>query len=186
MGGVEVYRKAILCAKREDLKKEWTKYLAQTMRHVEIVRSVFGALGLDPDATTPGRQIVRDKARGLVSAMAKALKDAPDAAPIVAAECVVEAETKDHANWQLIGALANNIGGARGKILAKAYEAVEDEEDEHLYHTHGWCRELWFEFLGLPAALPPPEEERDVKTAMGAARAEQGRKRSLKKKTKRG
>ena len=30
--------------------------------------------------------------------------------------------------------------------------------------------------LGLPAVLPPPEEEKDVKTAIGAARAKQARK----------
>jgi len=52
---------------------------------------------------------------------------------------------------------------------------VEDEEDEHLYHGAGWSRELWIDSLGLPAALPPPEEEKDVKTAIGAARAKAAR-----------
>jgi rubrerythrin len=106
LGGVEIYRMAILCAKNEDLKEEWAKYRAQTERHVGIVRGIFDALGLDPEATTPGRQIVRDKGKALLSAMQKAWKDAPQAAQIVAAECVVDAETKDHGNWQLIGALA--------------------------------------------------------------------------------
>jgi rubrerythrin len=176
LGGVEIYRMAILCAKNEDLKEEWTKYLAQTQHHVEVVRGVFAALGLDPEATTPGRVIVRDKARALLSAMQKALKDAPQAAQIVAAECVVDAETKDHSNWNLIGALAENSTGVMKKVLTAAYEEVEDEEDEHLYHTKGWCRELWLESLGLPAVLPPPEEKRDVKTAGEAARAAAERK----------
>ena len=52
---------------------------------------------------------------------------------------------------------------------------MEEEEDEHLYHTMGWARELWLEFLGLPAVLPPPEEEKHVKTAIGAERAKQSR-----------
>ena len=34
--------------------------------------------------------------------------------------------------------------------------------------------------LGLPAVLPPPEEEKDVKTAIGAARAKNARKAMLK------
>jgi hypothetical protein len=55
--------------------------------------------------------------------------------------------------------------------LKAASEQVEDEEDEHLYHTTGWTRELWIQCLGLPAVLPPPEEEKEVKTAIGAARA---------------
>ena len=58
---------------------------------------------------------------------------------------------------------------------------MEDEEDEHLYHTAGWTRELWIESLGMPAQLPPPEEEKDVKTAIGAARAKQARNPGRKK-----
>jgi hypothetical protein len=181
MGGVEIYRMAILCAKNRELKEEWTKYCAQTERHVEVVRGIFDAVGLDPDATTPGRQIVRDKGKALLSAMQKALKDAPQAAQIVAAECVVDAETKDHGNWALIGALAEKATGALKEALTGAYEEVEDEEDEHLYHTQGWCRELWLDSLGLRAVMPPPEEKRDVKTAAEAARAAEQRKAKVKR-----
>jgi rubrerythrin len=176
IGGVAVYRMAVLCAENDDLRKEWQKYLRQTERHVEIVRKVFDALGLDPEATTPGRSIVRDKGQALVSAMRKALKDAPEAAQVVAAECVGDAETKDHQNWELIGELSRKLDGQVARVLKEAYEQVEDEEDEHLYHTRGWCRELSLAALGLPAVMPPPEEERDVKTAVDAARVAKERK----------
>jgi hypothetical protein len=99
----------------------------------------------------------------------------PEAAQIVAAECVVEAETKDHLNWELLAIVAEKLKGPQAKILKEAVDEVEEEEDEHLYHTMGWTRELWIDSLGLPAALPPPEEEKDVKTAIGAARAKQER-----------
>jgi hypothetical protein len=39
----------------------------------------------------------------------------------------------------------------------------------------GWCRECWIQALGMPAVLPPPEEVKDVETAIGAARAEKAR-----------
>jgi hypothetical protein len=181
MGGVEIYRLAILCARNDDLKREWTKYLEQTHRHVEILRTAFGAMGMDPEATTPGRLIVRDKGKALMSAMQKALRDAPLAAQVVACECVVDAETKDHSNWELIGVLAEKLTGAAKKALTEAYEQVEDEEDEHLYHSKGWCRELWLDSLGLPAVMPPPEETRDVKSAAEAARAAQQRKAAVKR-----
>jgi len=42
-------------------------------------------------------------------------------------------------------------------------------------HTKGWTRELWIKALGMKAVLPPPQEVRDVKTAIGAARAQQSR-----------
>ena len=57
--------------------------------------------------------------------------------------------------------------------LMEAYSQVEDEEDEHLYHTKGWCRELWIKSLGMHAILPPPEEVEHVKTAKQAAEAEE-------------
>lgn len=176
MGGVEVYRTAIRCATNDDLKKEWKKYLGQTENHVEVVRELMSELGLDPEAETPGREVVRHVGESLVKAMEIALTSAPpEAAQIVAAECVVLAETKDHLNWELLGQVAKKAKGDEKKILEAAQEKVEDEEDEHLYHTAGWARELWIEFLGMPAVMPPPEEEKDVKTAIGAARAKQAR-----------
>jgi hypothetical protein len=176
LGGVEVYKTALRCAVNEDLKQEWKEYLEQTQNHVNVVRRVFEKLKLDADVETPGRQVVRHIGQSLVKAMEMALKAGnPEAAQIVAAECVVEAETKDHLNWELLGLVAEKVKGPESKIIQEAVEEVEEEEDEHLYHTTGWTRELWVDSLGLPAALPPPEEEKDVKTAIGAARAKQER-----------
>lgn len=176
MGGVQVYEAAIRCAINEDLKKEWEEYLEQTQNHERIVREMLGKLGLDANEETPGRQIVRHTGQSLVKAMEMARQAGnPEAAQTVAAECVVHAETKDHLNWELIGELGKKVKGEGGKALREAHEEVEEEEDEHLYHTTGWTRELWIESLGLPAVIPPPEEEKEVKTAIGAARAKQSR-----------
>ena len=174
-GGMQVYENAVDCAQNDDLKKEWTKYLEQTTNHEVVMLRVLDAFGLDADTETPGRAIVRQKGQGLVKSMQDALAADPASAQLVAAECVVEAETKDHMNWELIGEAAKKLTGAKAKVLKEAYDEVEEEEDEHLYHTMGWARELWLEFLGLPAVLPPPEEEKHVKTAIGAERAKQSR-----------
>jgi hypothetical protein len=176
MGGVQVYTTAVQCAQNEELKEEWTKYLEQTQNHERIMRGVCEQFGLDLAKDTPGRKVVRHKGKALVKAMEMALQAGPpEAAQLVAAECVVDAETKDHMNWELIGMIAEKSTGDEKKILKAAHDEVEDEEDEHLYHTMGWTRELWIQSLGLPAVLPPPEEEKDVKTAIGAARAKQAR-----------
>jgi hypothetical protein len=176
MGGQQVYQTAIQCAKNPDLMEEWQKYLEETANHEQILLGVFEKIGLDPLLETPGRKIVRHHGEGLVKAMEMALSEHPDAAEIVAAECVVLAETKDHQNWKLIGMLGQSLKGSEGSALKEAHGEVEDQEDEHLYHTMGWSRELWIESLGMPAAIPPPEEEKEVKTAIGAARAEKARK----------
>jgi hypothetical protein len=176
MGGVEIYTTALRCVENEDLKEEWEEYLEQTKEHVEIVRGVMETLGLDTEAQTPGRKVVGHIGKSLVQAMEMALKEGePRAAQLVAAEAVALAETKDHMNWHLIGECVKKTKGKTASALREAHEQVEDEEDEHLYHTKGWARELWIESLGMPAVLPPPEEEKDVKTAIGAARAEKAR-----------
>jgi len=176
LGGVEVYTTALRCAQNEELKEEWEKYLEQTRNHVQIVQNVMNELGLDPEIETPGREVVRHTGESLVKAMEMALEEGkPDEAQIVAAECVVLAETKDHLNWELIGEVAKKAKADVAKVLKAAHEEVEDEEDEHLYHTQGWARELWIQSLGMKAVLPPPEEEKKVKTAIGAARAKQAR-----------
>lgn len=176
-GGTMVYETALKCAQNDDLSEEWEKYLEQTRKHVQVLRRTCEALGIDAGQESPGREVVRDLGMSLVAAMEKALAagDA-DAAQLVACECVVLAETKDHLDWELIGRVAEKAKGDLHKALKAAYEDVEDEEDEHLYHTKGWCRELWIQALGMRAVLPPPEEEKQVKTAIGAARAEQQRK----------
>jgi rubrerythrin len=182
IGGIQVYETAIECAVNDDLRQEWQEYLEQTRTHRKVLLSVFEALGMDPETQTPGRQVVAHLGAALVQAMRMAQASGnPVAAELVAGECVVLAETKDHMNWELIGHVAKHGKGEETDVLMQAFEAVEQDEDHHLYHTAGWTRELWIDSLGLPAVLPPPEEIKQVETAIGASRAEQDRGAMLKK-----
>ena len=175
-GGALVYRTALECAINDDLRAEWKKYLTQTEKHIALLTTACQALGIDPGDMTPGCQVVQHLGESLVVAMKMALAaNNPAAAQLVACECVVLAETKDHADWELIGKCTENMDAAGADALKAAYAEVEDEEDEHLYHTQGWCRELWLQALGLKAVLPPPEEQRDVKTAAAAEKVREAR-----------
>ena len=179
-GGIQVYETALRCVVNDELKEEWEEYLEQTKNHERIVLELMETLGLDPEQETPGRGVVRHIGESLVEAMEMARTNGPaEAAQLVACESVVQAETKDHLNWELLHEASEKAKGEQKKALTLAYEEVEDQEDEHLYHSTGWCRELWIESLGLPAVLPPPEEEKEVKTAIGAARAKKARKEML-------
>jgi hypothetical protein len=175
-GGVLVYETARECAVNPDLREEWTTYHSQTQNHVAVLTEVCASLGLDAGEMTPGCRIVQYTGKALVMAMKMALAEGDaSAAQLVACECVVLAETKDHADWELLGQCAQVLEGEAGSVLTAAVGQIEDEEDEHLYHTQGWCRELWLESLGLEAVLPPPEERRDVKSAAGAEKAKKER-----------
>jgi len=176
MGGVKLYEAAVQAAQNEELKGEWTKYLEQTRTHVRALEEVARVMGLDPQEECPSRKIVGSLGHSMVAAIEQAMKAGnPAAAELVACECVVLAETKDHLDWELLGEVAAKLKGEAQKALKAAYDEIEDQEDEHLYHTRGWCRELWMQALGFKAVLPPPEERKHVKTAIGAARAEQSR-----------
>jgi rubrerythrin len=176
-GGIKLYETALTCVQNDDLREEFEKYLEETREHERILVDVCEELEIDAEAATPGREIVRMMGKSLVDAMTTAKATVkPDAAEIVACECVTLAETKDHLNWDLIGKLAEEGKGDGVEALQDAYDEVEDQEDEHLYHSKGWTRELWIQALGMKAKLPPPEERKHVKTAIGAARAQQSRK----------
>jgi rubrerythrin len=172
-GGVKVYETALKCAVNADLKEKWNEFYAQTQRHVSILEQVCSSLEIDSEEPTPGAKIVEALGTTLVRAMQDALAGGKrEAAELVACECVLLAETKDHLDWQLIEACGKAASGDISKALENAAEEVEPEEDEHLYYTRGWCRELWLKSLGLKAVLPPPEETRHVTSAIAAARAE--------------
>ncbi len=175
-GGVKIYEQAIDCAINDDLRAEWKEYLDETQRHVEVVLAIFKAVGLDPHQNTPGRDVVSGIGEALVVAMKKAKRTAsPEQAQLVASECVVLAETKDHANWELLAHLVKHGKGPIRTLLKQAVEEVEQQEDHHLFHTKGWSRELWLQTLGFDPVLPPPEEIRNVESAIGASRAQQAR-----------
>ena len=123
IGGVQVYTNAVRCAQNDELKEEWEKYLEQTMRHEQILRDVMETLGMDAEKETPGRKVVRHIGESLVQAMVMAREEGePEAAQIVAAECVVLAETKDHQNWELLGEIAKELTGEEKKAISEAHD----------------------------------------------------------------
>jgi ferritin-like metal-binding protein YciE len=130
--GTQVYEAAIRCAQNADLKKEWQKYLDETRNHERILKGVFEAFGLDPAAEPPGRKVVRHIGTSLVKAMEMAQQGGkPEQAEVVAAECVVHAETKDHMNWELIGKAVEELKGTEKEALQKAFEEVEEPPLSH-------------------------------------------------------
>jgi len=172
LGGVAIYETALRCVQNDELREEFEKYHERTTHHVELVEGLLRAFGLHPGTEMPGRKAVRGLGDSLVAAMEKALKTGPtNAAELVAAECVTLAETRDRLNWELIAEVLSRVDGNAGAALQAAHEEVE-EQQAHLYHSTDCGRELSIEALRLAAVLPPPpDEHEDVKTAIGAARA---------------
>ena len=62
-GGMQVYETALRCVVNDELQEEWEKYLDQTKSHERIVLELMDKLGLDPARETPGRRVVRLRAK---------------------------------------------------------------------------------------------------------------------------
>lgn len=172
-GAVGLYETALRCVQNPELKREWETYLEETRTHVAALEVASEALGLDARRGSPGRAAVKQTVRGLAETMRRALDGGdPVVAELVACECLVLVETKNHRDWGLLHRCAPHLNAAAAAAITEMYPVIKDQQDEHLYYTGGWCRELWREALGLQAVLPPPEKRHHARSAIGAARAE--------------
>jgi len=185
LGGVKVYKMALRCAQHEALRSDWERYLKQTENHVRILQHLFEDIGLEADLETPGRQIVRHKGAALIAAMEMALKvGLPALAEKVAAECIVDAETKDHLNWELLGEAMAALSGKTAESVGEAHQQVMAEEDEHLFSSQASAKALWVETLGMHAKTPPavmePTAEKQMRKAPATSRTKQARSHMVK------
>ena len=133
---------------------------------------------------TPGLKVADHIDASLVKLVQMAkTADSAETAQRVASEGVVLAQAKDYMNRELIGHLASHGTGDATRIMNTVRDTVEHQKDHHLHHTTARTRELWIDSFGLPAALPPPAEVKQVEAAIGASRADQARASMLKERT---
>lgn len=152
MSGVQVYAAALACVVNNDLEAEWLAHLEQMTTHEQVTHKLFRKLGLDLEGDTPGREVVRHLGESMVNAIKIARqKGSPEAAQLVACECVTMAEAKEYQNWALLSQCAALSGSGEHKTLHEAYCEIEDEPDHH-NHSKAWCRKLWFQSLRVPVA----------------------------------
>ena len=153
LNAVEVYRAALPCAVDEALREEWEQYLAETRNHVDVLTELCESLRVDFTRDTAGRKAVRQIGSAILASIERAAaENDPTIAQLVACECVMLIETKDHLNWALIGARIRKTFDAPA-VLKLACEQMEGEEDEHLYHARSWTRDLWKQRLSTPTSL---------------------------------
>ncbi len=116
-------------------------------------------------------KVATEKAQALLRSM-EGNGLSKDQAELNAIENIVLAETKDHADWELIGKIARQATDDRlREILGAAASEVEQEEDEHLNWTRKKLGELQMEALSKgaksetksdsPKAKSPSEKKLD-------------------------
>ena len=147
MGGQKLYEKALGLVSDSDVKSKFREFHRQTIKHQKILTDVIHKLGGNTGAQSAGAKVATEKAQALLRSMAgNGLSK--DQAELNAIENIVLAETKDHADWELIGKIARQATDDRlREVLGAAASEVEQEEDEHLNWTRKKLGELQMEAL---------------------------------------
>jgi rubrerythrin len=147
MGGQKLYEKALTLVSDSEVKTKFREFHRQTIKHQRVLTDVINKLGGNTRAQSAGAKVATEKAQALLTSMGgNGLSK--DQAELNAIENIVLAETKDHADWELIGKIARQSNDDRVReILGAAASEVEQEEDEHLNWTRKKLGELQMEAL---------------------------------------
>ena len=137
-GGVKLYETALQIVRDPELQDTVRRFHEQTKKHVTILTRVIRDFGGDPETMTPAAKVATEKGEALLKTMSNPDRLSGKAVEINAIENIVLAETKDHADWELLGKIARRSKDEIIRdILKPAVDEVEPEEDDHL----SWAKE---------------------------------------------
>ena len=147
MGGQKLYEKALGLVSDSEVRSKFHEFHRQTIKHQKVLADVINKLGGNTRTQSPGAKVATEKAQALLRSMdGNGLSK--DQAELNAIENIVLAETKDHADWELIGKIARQSNDDRlREVLGATASEVEQEEDEHLNWTRKKLGELQMEAL---------------------------------------
>ena len=180
MGGQKLYEKALGLVSDSEVRSKFREFHRQTLKHQLVLADVILRLGGNSRAQSPTAKVATEKAQALLKSM-DAAGLSKDQAELNAIENIVLAETKDHADWELIGKIARQSTDDRlREVLGAAASEVEQEEDEHLNWTRKKLGELQMEALvkGGNAKTKPDSPEAKSPSGKSSTKRTGGRAKS--------
>lgn len=138
--GVHLYRSVAGRTSNPVLKAKFEEFGAETRTHVEILETLIGASGGNPNYVSPNaRAIEAMDSKLLESTFLAAGALDPLTADMAMLDAVFLAESVDHANWEAIGQIVPMLEeGEIRNAFEEAVAVVEAQEDEHLT----WARDM--------------------------------------------
>src|SRR5437016_2606901 len=106
-GGIKLYEAALKHVHNREVKGKFQEFHMQTIRHEEILTKIIEKLGGKATHKSTGAKLAEEKAKALLKTMSETKGMSRDEAELNAMENIVIAETKDHADWELLGHLAH-------------------------------------------------------------------------------
>jgi rubrerythrin len=180
MGGQKLYEKALTLVSDSEVRTKFHEFHRQTLKHQKVLTDVIHRLGGNTRAQSPTAKVATEKAQALLRSMERNGLS-KDQAELNAIENIVLAETKDHADWELIGKIARQSTDDRlREVLGAAAGEVEQEEDEHLNWTRKKLGELQMEALvkGGNAKTKPDSPEAKSPSGKSSTKRTGGRAKS--------
>jgi rubrerythrin len=167
-GGQKLYEKALTLVIDSEVRSKFREFLQQTRDHQKKLTQIIKQLGGNPRTKSPTAQVATAKAEALLKAMGlRALSKQEN--ELNAMENIVLAETKDHADWELLGKIARQTTDAQlRKALKDAVNTVEEQEDEHLNWTKKKLAEL--EMIALNSEMPEEQEHEEHRARNAGSR----------------
>jgi rubrerythrin len=137
--GVHLYRSVAGRTWSPALRSQYEHFGAETLEHVRILEELITASGGDPMYVSPAARATEKAASGLLeSTFLLGGSVDPTTAELAMVEAVLLAETKDHANWELLADLCTRMAaGPVRQQLETATAEVLAQEEEH----DAWARE---------------------------------------------
>jgi rubrerythrin len=158
--GVHLYRSVWARTTIEELRERYEHFGHETLEHVRLLEELITATGGDPMYVSPSARATEKAGAGLVETT-YLLDGSIDAntAEVAMLEAVVLAETKDHANWELLAQLAAAMkpGDVRTQLEAVTAEVLAQEEEHVTWASDIRARMLFG--LATGGAAPEPAEE---------------------------
>lgn len=141
-GGVRLYEALIDKAAVHDATAQPLPFTLDELRHIRdeelehmhIVISAIESIGADPTAQTPSADVVGVTAMGIMQVLTDPRTTLPQSLT-----AILSAELTDHASWELLLRLAEELG--RDELLEPLRHALHQEE-QHVVRVRGWLSQL--------------------------------------------
>jgi hypothetical protein len=145
-----VYEAALRLGRDEGVRTRWARSLASARAREETLVLLRESLALDARAASWRRDAARRAADALVDAIETAgERGSPEAAQLVACECVLLAETREQLTSELLTLVAGRVRGEDGKLLRRARRKYEASVGPPVAVARECARDLWLAALGL-------------------------------------
>lgn len=109
----------------------------QEAAHAMLIKECIEQLGADPTAQTPSADLVGVETMGFLQAVTD-----PRTNLAQTLHAVLAAELVDEAGWEMLIALAENIGQTD---MVTRFREAEQHEQEHIFKVRGWYESLTLE-----------------------------------------